>query len=97
MILAVGPVVIRTVKHMYFEELDEVNKYDGIWACSSILHLSQDALADVLKKMRRALKDDGIVYTSFKYGDFTGERHGRYFINFTEESWIHTCGRMDHR
>ena len=76
-----------SVKHMYFEELDEVNKYDGIWACSSILHLSQDALVDVLKKMRRALKDDGIVYTSFKYGDFVGERHGRYFINFTEESF----------
>lgn len=26
------------VKNMFFQELAEVDKYDGIWACSSILH-----------------------------------------------------------
>ena len=26
------------VRHMYFNELSIVNKYDGIWDCSSILH-----------------------------------------------------------
>ena len=30
------------VKHMYFQELSEVEKYDGIWACSSILHLDHN-------------------------------------------------------
>lgn len=25
------------------------------------------------------------VYTSFKYGDFEGERNGRYFIDLTED------------
>lgn len=71
------------VKCMRFEELDEMQKYDGIWACSSILHLSKDTLADVFKKMAIALKDNGIIYTSFKYGDFEGERNGRYFTDFT--------------
>jgi len=33
--------------------------------------------------MNRALKDDGIIYTSFKYGDFEGERNGRFFTDFT--------------
>ena len=37
------------VRHMYFNELSIVNKYDGIWACSSILHLSLDDLVDVFK------------------------------------------------
>lgn len=32
------------VKQMLFEELCDVDKYDGIWACSSILHLSKDTL-----------------------------------------------------
>ena len=73
------------VKHMYFQELSEVKKYDGIWACSSILHLSVDELEDVMKKMEVALKDDGIIYTSFKYGTFSGERNGRYFTDMTEE------------
>lgn len=83
------------VKHMYFEELDEINKYDGIWACSSILHLHKDDLVDVLKKMMKALKPNGIIYTSFKYGDFTGERHGRYFINFTQESFHSLLDQVD--
>lgn len=73
------------VKHMLFQELDEVNRYDGIWACSSILHLSKDELKKVLLKMKDALSENGIIYTSFKYGNFEGERNGRYFTDFTLE------------
>ena len=32
------------VKQMLFEELSVVDKYDGIWACSSVLHLPIDEL-----------------------------------------------------
>jgi len=73
------------VKKMLFEELNSIEKYDAIWACSSILHLPYDVLADVFKKMVVALKDGGLIYTSFKYGDFEGVRNGRYFIDMTEE------------
>lgn len=44
-------------------------------------------MKDVVRRMEKALKDGGIVYTSFKYGDYEGERDGRYYIDFTEESW----------
>lgn len=44
------------VKNMYFQELAEVGKYDGIWACSSILHLPPNELVEVMKKMVLALK-----------------------------------------
>ena len=74
------------VKHMLFQELHDVEKYDGIWACSSILHLPYEELVEVMKKMTIALKDTGIIYTSFKYGNFEGVRNGRYFIDMTEES-----------
>ena len=73
------------VKNMLFRELSEVKKYDGIWACSSILHLPQDELSDVMRKMAAALKENGVLYTSFKYGFFAGERNGRYFTDMTEE------------
>mgnify|MGYP002576128653 CR=1 FL=1 len=73
------------VKHMLFNELNEINKYEAIWACSSILHLSYMQLVAVFNKMLKALKADGIIYTSFKYGDFEGFRNGRYFIDFDEE------------
>lgn len=73
------------VKRMLFEELDDQNQYDGIWACASILHLSKEELPNIFYKMYRALKWNGIIYTSFKYGTFEGERNGRYFTDFTEE------------
>ena len=74
------------VKQMLFQELNEVNVYDGIWACSSILHLSIEELEVVLKKITIALKEKGILYTSFKYGTFAGERNGRYFTDMTEDT-----------
>ena len=75
------------VRQMLFQELDEKEKYDGIWACSSILHLSKPELEDVLERMTAALKKNGIIYTSFKYGVFEGERNGRYFTYFTEKTF----------
>lgn len=71
------------VKHMLFQDLNEADCYDGIWACSSILHLFKDELRIVINKMSRALKPNGIIYTSFKYGNFEGERNGRFFTDFT--------------
>lgn len=75
------------VKNMLFQELNAVDQYDGIWACSSILHLDKDELSKVLNKMSVALKKDGIIYTSFKYSEFEGVRNGRYFTDFTEKTF----------
>ena len=75
------------VRQMLFQDLNEKEKYDGIWACSSILHLSRTTLKNVLVKMCMALKDGGIAYSSFKYGTFEGKRNDRYFTDFTEESF----------
>ena len=73
------------VRKMLFEELDEVERYDGIFACASILHVPFEELPDILAKMERALKDDGAIYVSFKCGTFEGERNGRYFTDMTLE------------
>lgn len=75
------------VRCMLFQELNEIEKYDGIWACASILHLDRVQLHTVLNKMCDALKENGIIYVSFKYGTFEGERNGRYFTDFTEDAF----------
>ena len=74
------------VKHMLFQELTDAKKYDGIWACASILHVKRTELLEILQKMCDATKKNGIIYISFKYGNFEGERNGRYFTDMTEES-----------
>lgn len=76
-----------SVRKMLFQELNENEKYDGIWACSSILHLTIEELRLVMNKMSDSLKPGGIIYTSFKYGSFEGERNGRYFLDFKEDSF----------
>ena len=75
------------VRQMLFQELDEKEKYDGIWACASILHLPKKQLREVLENMYAALKSEGWIYTSFKYGKFEGERNGRYFTDFTTDTF----------
>ena len=75
------------VRQMLFQELDEKEKYDGIWACASILHLPKKQLREVLKNMYAALKSEGWIYPSFKYGKFEGERNGRYFTDFTTDTF----------
>ena len=73
------------VRQMDFMELDVREKYDGIWACASVLHLPYEELRAVLAKMAAALKENGVIYVSFKYGEFEGWRNGRYFTDMTED------------
>ena len=80
------------VKQMLFQELAEVEKYDGIWACASILHVKKVELPDIVRKMSLATKENGIMYVSFKYGDYEGERNGRYFTDMTEISMKELLG-----
>jgi len=77
----------QPVRHELFQDLADVDAYDGIWACSSILHLPKPELADVLAKMLAALRPGGIIYTSFKHGTFEGTRNGRHFTDFTEPTF----------
>jgi SAM-dependent methyltransferase len=69
-----------------FQELDIVCRYDGIWACASLLHLKTDELVDAFQRLQRALKPNCTIYASFKAG--TEERvalDGRWFTDMNEE------------
>ncbi len=81
-------------KHMLFHELNDVITYDGIWACASILHLPYEDLSNVFLKMATALKDNGILYTSFKYGTFEGYRGERYYTDMDEEKLSHFLEKL---
>ena len=83
------------VRQVLFQDWKSDKFYNGIWACSSILHLSHDMLITVLKNLLQHLEPNGILYTSFKYGNFEGERDGRYFINFTEETFNKFLNNLD--
>lgn len=69
---------------MRFEEIDYENKFDGIWASASLLHVSKDELPNVMTKMYIALKPQGIIYASFKYEETENYRGDRRYSDFTE-------------
>ena len=76
----------QKVHHMLFDEIPWQNEFDGVWACASLLHCTADELPDILQKVSDSLKPGGVLYLSFKYGDFAGWRNGRYFTNLTEQT-----------
>lgn len=78
----------REVKNMRFEEMSFANEFDGIWACASLLHVAFEKLLEIVKKLHEALRTNGAVYASFKYGEGTKIRGDRVFSDFTEESVI---------
>ena len=74
------------VRNEDFSDLKERDFFDGIWACASLLHVQKDRLPSVFSLAAGALKDGGVCYASFKYGDFEGVRNGRFFTDLTESS-----------
>lgn len=73
-----------SVRQKNFYELSELNQYDGIWACASLLHCERKRLPEVLEKILKALKVNGICYMSFKYGAGDRYKDGRQFIDMDE-------------
>ena len=73
------------VRQLRFEEIEGENKYDGIWACASLLHVRAEDMPDVLSRLHSLLKQGGVLYVSFKYGSGERLKDGRYFYDLTEE------------
>lgn len=72
------------VKQMRFEEVTEVERYDGIWCCASLLHVPLAELPGVMAQLAKALKPGGVWYLSFKYGSGEREKDGRRFTDMNE-------------
>lgn len=75
----------QNVECMKFDELNEENTYDAIWACSSILHVEKKELPSILSKMIRALKPNGVIFTAFKKGNGYEIKEGKYYNFLTKE------------
>ncbi|GAB3418432.1 class I SAM-dependent methyltransferase [Erwinia aphidicola] len=72
------------VKQMRFEDVTEVERYDGIWCCASLLHVPLAELPGVMAQLAKALKPGGVWYLSFKYGCGEREKDGRRFTDMDE-------------
>lgn len=80
---------------MKFEELKDINTYDAIWACASILHIEKEKLINILSKMITALKDNGIIYTSFKIGEGYNIQEGKYYNYLTKDEMTKLLNKLN--
>lgn len=79
----------QRVRLCRFEELDYSNRFDGIWACASLLHVTRKVMPEVLRRIHKALKEKGILYASFKKG--VGERYrGERRFTDADEAYLQT-------
>ncbi|RLV60025.1 class I SAM-dependent methyltransferase [Parashewanella curva] len=76
-----------TIFHSTFLSFEvKKGRFDAIWACASLLHVSQTELNKTFKHLAQFLKVGGVFYCSFKLGDEEVESGGRRFTNVNEAS-----------
>ena len=83
------------VKLESFYEIDADEAYDGIWACASLLHCERTRLKEVIGKLLSALKPNGVLYMSFKYGNSDREKEGRQFTDLNEAQAEILLGQLE--
>ncbi len=83
------------VRLQSFYEIYADQAYDGIWACASLLHCERTRLKEVIGKLLSALKPNGMLYMSFKYGNGDRQKDGRQFTDLDEVQAKALLGQFD--
>lgn len=73
------------VLQMQYEDMEFDEVFDGIWGCGALIHVPEKELDEVLERIIDALCPKGILYLSFREGDFEGFQGKRYFCDYTED------------
>lgn len=67
-----------------FEDISFDAEFDAVWACASLLHVEKANMPDMFQKLSAALRPNGVLYVSFKYGSEERFSNGRFFNDYTE-------------
>jgi SAM-dependent methyltransferase len=74
----------QTVEVTTFENFRSARRFNGIWACASLLHVSPHLLPAAIEHLASVLQSGGIFYMSFKYGRGQRTRGPRQFTDMDE-------------
>ncbi|WP_242984416.1 class I SAM-dependent methyltransferase [Clostridium sp. chh4-2] len=85
------------VLQMTYEDMEFDDVFDGIWASASLIHTPKDEMIPLLDKLATSLKEDGILYMSFRKGELEGFSGKRFFSDYTKkelERLLENSGRF---
>lgn len=77
---------LQSVDQLRFDEIKYKEKFDGIWACASLLHVPKSDLHGTLCLLSQALKPSGVMYISLKEGEGEEILDDRFFSLWTNDS-----------
>ena len=72
------------VYEMRAEEMLFSNEFGGVWACASLLHVPREKQKNVLHRIATALKNEGILYASWKYGTQDRTVDGKKYVDMND-------------
>jgi SAM-dependent methyltransferase len=74
--------------HLLFRDQSFDAEFDGVWASASLLHVAYEEMRSAFEKLHKGLKDGGILFATFKYGQGAREVEGRTFYDMDEKSIV---------
>lgn len=86
------------VKKLRWEDLADKDKYDAVWASASLYHVNRADMNAVFDKIADALKDNGILFASYRDRPDDFEEGGRKFTSFdknTFSKFVQENGKFD--
>ena len=67
-------------------------KFDGIWACASLLHLKKKQMKEAIENLKKLLSKGGVLFVSLKEGDDeTIDDKGR-IMTFVSKEFLENLG-----
>lgn len=84
-----APVTVRT-----FDDVHEVEAFDGVWVCAGLVHVPQERLPPTLARLWRAVRRGGCLYASIKHGRGQRFANGRLFTDADEETMAQWCATL---
>lgn len=82
------------VQNMLLKDNAFENQFDGIWACDLLLNVPVEEITDILVKFKKVLAPKGILYISFRHGEFTKEKEERYFNEMNEVTFTKLINKV---
>lgn len=92
----------------FFEEMEFLEEFDGIWASASLVHVPIQSMSIVIERFRKALKPEGILAFSFKEGTGISQDGDRTFTYMDKDAlflhlkgfvilnqWVHLPQKLD--
>ena len=71
--------------HLFFQDIDFKEAFDGVWAAASLLHVPYESQRGVMERLHQALKPNGIFFACFKHGNGRRIVEDRVFYDMDEK------------